>query len=56
MDEDWQSDLERWLAPYLESLGKKTRQRMCAAYIAGLIGPGGRKSIANDVLRARLSA
>jgi SRSO17 transposase len=45
MDEDWQSDLERWLAPYLEGLGNKTRRRMCPAYIAGLIGPGDRKSI-----------
>ncbi len=45
MDEDWQVDLERWLAPYLEGLGNKTRRRMCLAYIAGLIGPGDRKSI-----------
>jgi hypothetical protein len=45
MDEDWQADLERWLAPYLEVLGNKTRRRMCPAYIAGLIGPGDRKSI-----------
>jgi len=45
MDEDWQVDLERWLAPYLDALGNKTRRRMCPAYIAGLIGPGDRKSI-----------
>jgi SRSO17 transposase len=45
MDEDWQADLERWLAPYMEGLGNKTRRRMCPAYIAGLIGPGDRKSI-----------
>lgn len=45
MDEDWQAYLERWLAPYLEGLGNKTRRRICPAYIAGLIGPGGRKSI-----------
>lgn len=45
MDEDWQADFERWLAPYLEGLGNKTRRRMCPAYIAGLIGPGDRKSI-----------
>lgn len=45
MDEDWQADLERWLAPYLEGLGNKTRRRMCPAYIAGLIGPCDRKSI-----------
>ena len=45
MDGDWQNDLERWLAPYLRGLGNKTRRRMCPAYIAGLIGPGDRKSI-----------
>jgi len=45
MDEDWQASLERWPAPYLEGLGNKTRRRMCPAYIAGLIGPGDRKSI-----------
>lgn len=45
MDGDWQADLEEWLAPYPEGLGNKTRRRMCPAYIAGLIGPGDRKSI-----------
>jgi hypothetical protein len=35
---DWQADLERWLDPYLKTLGHKARQRMCPAYIAGLIG------------------
>src|SRR3546814_17545895 len=45
MDGDWRVDLERWLAPYLEGLGHKARQRMCPAYVAGLIGPGDRQSI-----------
>lgn len=45
MDADWQSDLERWLEPFLTGLCNKTRRRMCPAYIAGLIGPGDRKSI-----------
>lgn len=45
MDGDWQADLERWLDPYLKALGHKARQRMCPAYIAGLIGLGNRKSI-----------
>jgi hypothetical protein len=31
MDEDWQADLERLLAPYLEGLGNKTRRRMATA-------------------------
>ena len=45
MDGDWRVDLERWLEPYLKDLGHKARQRMCPAYVAGLIGPGDRKSI-----------
>lgn len=45
MDEDWQADLERWLTPSLEGLGNTTRRRICPADIAGLIGPGDRKSI-----------
>ena len=49
---DWQDDLERWLEPYLRGLGNKTRRRMCPAYIAGLIGPGDRKSIQPMAARA----
>jgi SRSO17 transposase len=37
--------LERWLEPFLERLGNKTRRRMCPRYVAGLIGPGDRKSV-----------
>src|SRR5712672_640529 len=42
---DWEDELERWLKPFLERLGHKARRRMCPVYIAGLIGPGERKSI-----------
>ena len=42
---DWQADLDRWLAPFVAVLRHKTRARMCPAYVAGLIGPGDRKSI-----------
>lgn len=56
MDEDWRADLERWLAPYLEHLGNKTRRRMCPAYIAGLIGPGDRKSIQPMAARSEVVA
>lgn len=35
MEEDWQSNLEHWLEPYLRDLGNKTRRRVCPAYIAG---------------------
>jgi len=45
MAEDWRSDLEVWLAPFLAALRNKTRMRVCPAYIAGLIGPGDRKSV-----------
>ena len=42
---DWKDELERWLKPFLERLGHKARRRMCPLYVAGLIGPGERKSI-----------
>ena len=45
MDVDWQTDLDCWLAPFVAALRHKTRARMCPAYIAGLIGPGDRKSV-----------
>ena len=45
MDENWKSDLERWLAPFLGALRHKVRVRMCPAYVAGLIGAGDRKSV-----------
>src|SRR6185295_7722447 len=43
---DWEVLLGRWLEPFLERLGHKTRRRMCPLYVAGLIGPGDRKSVA----------
>jgi SRSO17 transposase len=45
MDRNWQADLGCWLTPFSTALRHKTRARMCPAYIAGLIGPGDRKSI-----------
>ena len=45
MVEDWRGDLGVWLAPFLAALRHKTRMRLCPAYIAGLIGPGDRKSV-----------
>ena len=41
----WGIELENWLQPFVERLGHKTRRRMCPAYVAGLIGPGDRKSV-----------
>ncbi|MVT68745.1 IS701 family transposase [Bradyrhizobium pachyrhizi] len=52
MDVNWQADLDRWLAPFVAALRHKTRARMCPAYIAGLIGPGDRKSIQPMATRA----
>ncbi len=45
MDRNWHTDLEHWLTPFSAALRHKTRARMCPAYVAGLIGPGDRKSI-----------
>src|ERR1700686_3547563 len=42
---DWTEDLDCWLQPFIEAVGHRTRRRMCAAYVAGLIGPGDRKSV-----------
>src|SRR4030095_11394734 len=42
---DWEDELERWLKPFLDRFGHKARGRMCPRYGAGLIGPGGRRSI-----------
>jgi SRSO17 transposase len=42
---DWREELSRWLAPFLGKLGHKARRRMCPLYVAGLIGPGDRKSV-----------
>ena len=43
--EDWRDDLERWLEPFLAGLSHPARRRMCPLYVAGLIGPGDRKSV-----------
>ena len=42
---DWRSELERWLAPFLDGLWHPSRRAMCPLYVAGLIGPGDRKSV-----------
>ena len=42
---DWEKDLSDWLAPFLVLFGHKARRRMCPLYVAGLIGPGDRKSV-----------
>src|SRR5260221_1867028 len=52
MGVDWQADLDRWLAPFVAALRHKTRGRMCPLYVAGLIGPGDRKSVQPMAARA----
>ena len=52
MDETWKSDLDRRLAPFLSAFRHKARARMCPLYVAGLIGPGDRKSVQPMAARA----
>ncbi len=44
VDAHLRSDLERWLEPFLAGLAHPARCKMCPLYVAGLIGPGDRKS------------
>ena len=41
----WRTELSDWLSPFLAKLGHKARRRMFPLYVAGLIGPGDRKSV-----------
>src|ERR687885_1486544 len=50
---DWQAALTTWLAPFLDHLGHKARRGMGPIYVAGLIGPGERKSI--EPIAARMA-
>ena len=45
MADAWREYLGAWLEPFVGALRHKTRARMCPAYVAGLIGPGDRKSV-----------
>jgi hypothetical protein len=51
IDENWKSDLERWLTPFIGALRHKTRAQMCPVYVAGLIGTDNRKSVQPMVAR-----
>ena len=42
---NWEDELRGWLKPFLDRLGHKSRRRICPLYVAGLIGPGDRKSV-----------
>ena len=41
----WEYELQSWLEPFLKPLRHPARRRMCPLYVAGLIGPGERKSL-----------
>jgi SRSO17 transposase len=41
----WEDELQSWLEPFLTPLHHPARRRMCPLYVAGLIGPGERKSL-----------
>jgi SRSO17 transposase len=49
----WEHELQSWLEPFLTPLRHPTRRRMCPLYVAGLIGPGERKSL--QPIAARLA-
>jgi SRSO17 transposase len=38
-------DLDRWLAPFLDVMGRSTRRRWGPLYVRGLLGPDGPKSV-----------
>jgi hypothetical protein len=38
-------DLDVWLSPFLEVMGRKTRRNWAPLYLQGLLGPGERKSL-----------
>jgi SRSO17 transposase len=47
--------LDRWLAPFLEVMGRKTRRTWAPLYLRGLLGPGERKSLQPMAARLGLS-
>jgi SRSO17 transposase len=49
-------DLERWLTPFLEVVGRKTRRAWAPLYVQGLLGPEGRRSVQPMAARLGLSS
>ena len=49
------ADLDTWLAPFLEVMGRKTRRTWAPLYLRGLLGPGERKSLQPMAARPGLS-
>ena len=48
-------DLDAWLTPFLDVLGRKTRRTWAPLYLRGLLGPGERKSLQPMAARLGLS-
>ena len=38
-------DLDAWLTPFLDMMGRKTRRSWAPLYVRGLLGPSERKSL-----------
>jgi hypothetical protein len=49
----WDYERQSWLEPFLKPPRNPARRRMCPLYVAGLIGPGERKSL--QPMAARLA-
>jgi SRSO17 transposase len=47
-------ELDGWLAPFLDVMGRKTRREWAPLYVRGLLGPGERKSLLPMALRLGL--
>jgi SRSO17 transposase len=48
-------DLDGWLEPFLDVMGRKTRREWAPFYVRGLLGPGQRKSLQPMAARLGLS-
>jgi SRSO17 transposase len=48
--------VERWLTPFLEVVGRKTRRTWTPLYVQGLLGPEGRRSVQPMAARLGLSS
>ena len=56
MEQGLGGDLERWLRPFLEVVGRKTRRTWTPLYVQGLLGPEGRRSVQPMAARLGLSS
>jgi SRSO17 transposase len=45
LSNDWDTEFDTWLEPYLQALGYPARRRWATPYLHGLLAPGERKSI-----------